>query len=357
MAEKFFLGAMTPSGFKTQLAEYVGGKKYFTYILKGGAGTGKSTLMKKIADSFEQGENVTRYYCSSDPDSLDAVVLHSSKAVVVDGTAPHVFDPVFPGVCQKIVNLGYYWNDELLKANKDKIIAASELNKSLMAEAASYNAALGKVCGDTFDCARQFTDKSKLEAFAQRFCKRLFGRKRGSRGRQSVRLLSVMTRYGYLTLSETLENYLDIYRLDDSYFAASDMFIRLVAKQAQEYGYDVKLSPCMLLGQEVWEHLLIDEIGVAIVSSSPLTKLECRNAEHINMLRFYDKAQMQPHKKRLKTDALLTGELSAAASGAMDRAKKVHDEIESFYIGAMDFDGIGRVCGNISAEIALRGKR
>lgn len=352
MAEKYFLGAMTPNGFSTQLGEYVNGKKFFTYILKGGAGTGKSSLMKKISDRFEQSENVSRFYCSSDPDSLDAVVLHSSKAVVVDGTAPHVFDPTFPGVYQKIVNLGYYWNDAMLKQNEQEIISASERNKSLMSSAANVSAALGKICADTLACAQEFTDTQKLQAFAQRFCKKLFGKKRGSRGNSSVRQLSALTRYGYMTFSETLENYLDRYLLCDGCFGASSMFIELVAKQAQALGYDVKLSPCLLLGQTVWEHLLIEEIGVAIVSSNPLTQLELRNAAKINMSRFYDKAKMLEYKKRLKTNYALIGELSALTSLRMDQAKQIHDQIESYYIGSMDFEGLDRVCENISSEIS-----
>lgn len=352
MAEKFFLGAMTPNGFSTQLGEYVNGKTYFTYILKGGAGTGKSSLMKKIADRFEQSENVSRFYCSSDPDSMDAVVLHSSKTVVIDGTAPHVFDPTFPGACQKIVNLGSYWDDAMLEQNTEGIISSSERNKSLMSSAASASAALGRICSDTLRCAQDFTDKTKLEAFAQRFCKKLFGKKRGSRGDRSIRQLSALTRYGYLTFAETLENYLDLYLLKDNCFAASDMFIELVAKQAQALGYDVKLSPCLLLGQTVWEHLLIDELGVAIISENPLTKLEIRNGASINMSRFYDKQKMCECKKVLKTNAALIDELSGIASERMDQAKQVHDVIESYYIGSMDFDGLNRVCENISTEIS-----
>ncbi len=354
MAEKFFLGGVTPNGFSTQLTELVNGKEYYTYILKGGAGTGKSSLMKKLADRFEQTQNVTRYYCSSDPDSLDAVVLHSSKVIVVDGTAPHVFDPKFAGVCQKIVNLGYYWNDSLLKANREKIIAASELNKSFMSGAANCNKALGNICTDTFSCAGEFINKQKLESFAARFCKKLFGKSRGNRGGQSIRQLSVMTRFGYMTLSETLENYLDIYLLDDSYFAASDMLINIAAKQAQSRGYDVKLSPCLLFGQTVFEHLLIDEIGVAFISANPLTRLTCKNAALINMSRFYDKAKILPHKKHLKANAALTSTLCAASCEMLDSAKRVHDDIESYYIKAMDFDAVDRVCENIAAQIQLK---
>ena len=47
-------------------------------------------------------------------------------------------------------------------------------------------------------------------------------------------------------------------------------------------------------------------------------------------------------------------ELSQTAGSAMNDAKAVHDELESYYIKAMDFDGISRVAENIAAEIIAR---
>ena len=45
------------------------------YILKGGPGTGKSTLMKEIgADFYDLGYDIEFIYCSSDPSSLDGVL-------------------------------------------------------------------------------------------------------------------------------------------------------------------------------------------------------------------------------------------------------------------------------------------
>ena len=49
MNNTFFLGSSGPSGFKTDFGKIINKPEYYTYILKGGPGTGKSTLMKKIA--------------------------------------------------------------------------------------------------------------------------------------------------------------------------------------------------------------------------------------------------------------------------------------------------------------------
>lgn len=87
----YFLGANTPQGFYSLSGQMLAPDKHKAiYILKGGAGCGKSTLMKKVGKEMEkQGEKAEYIYCSGDPDSLDALLLPGKKAAIVDGTAPH----------------------------------------------------------------------------------------------------------------------------------------------------------------------------------------------------------------------------------------------------------------------------
>ena len=60
------------------------------YILKGGPGCGKSSLMRRVAQAMEEkGASVEYIACSGDPDSLDAVVFPALNTAIVDGTAPH----------------------------------------------------------------------------------------------------------------------------------------------------------------------------------------------------------------------------------------------------------------------------
>lgn len=85
---KFFLGANTSRGFCSFFDELQCNDNWQTYILKGGPGTGKSSGLKRIAK--EVGTAETEYiYCSSDPKSLDAVILHNKEVSIADGTSPH----------------------------------------------------------------------------------------------------------------------------------------------------------------------------------------------------------------------------------------------------------------------------
>ena len=103
----FFLGANTPQGVVSrfdQLADWREGWR--EYVLKGGPGTGKSTLMGRVAQ-LAQGRcgRIELIHCSSDADSLDGVILHDLKAAIADGTAPHAIEPRFPGAFEQLVDL------------------------------------------------------------------------------------------------------------------------------------------------------------------------------------------------------------------------------------------------------------
>ena len=78
------------------------------FIIKGGPGTGKSTLMKKIKERYSSSASIITILCSSDPDSLDGILIKKNGVTIgiADGTAPHVIDAKYPGVIEEIVNLG-----------------------------------------------------------------------------------------------------------------------------------------------------------------------------------------------------------------------------------------------------------
>ena len=87
----FFLGANTPAGFYSlydQLLEPDAARR--VYLLKGGPGCGKSSLMRRAAQALESGGEPVEYIeCSGDPNSLDAVIFPRLRAAIVDATAPH----------------------------------------------------------------------------------------------------------------------------------------------------------------------------------------------------------------------------------------------------------------------------
>ena len=88
---QYFLGANSPTGFYSLYDHLLPPEEARAiYILKGGPGCGKSTLMRKIgAWAQETGLDTEYIVCSGDPDSLDAIILTTLSVALVDGTAPN----------------------------------------------------------------------------------------------------------------------------------------------------------------------------------------------------------------------------------------------------------------------------
>ncbi len=98
-------------------------------ILKGGPGTGKSTLMKRIGKFLaDKGLDMEYHWCSSDDNSLDGIVIGQHQIGIVDGTHPHVIDAAYPGAVDEILNLGQFWNRRQIRSSRDSI---RELTQSI----------------------------------------------------------------------------------------------------------------------------------------------------------------------------------------------------------------------------------
>lgn len=90
---KRLFGTNTPQGAVNVVPELIQSISS-VYYLKGRAGTGKSTFMRRIASACKNyGLDMERYYCSFDPKSIDMVYVPSLDVAIFDSTDPHEFFP------------------------------------------------------------------------------------------------------------------------------------------------------------------------------------------------------------------------------------------------------------------------
>ena len=124
----YFPGNNTPLGFFSYYKHILGQREANKIVcIKGGPGTGKSTFMNRIAEYFaSMDEDIDYLHCSADENSLDGIVLKDRRIAVIDGTSPHITDPVTPGAVDKIVNLGEFWDEDAIAVNKSEIIDLNE---------------------------------------------------------------------------------------------------------------------------------------------------------------------------------------------------------------------------------------
>ncbi|WP_203363446.1 hypothetical protein [Bacillus sp. REN10] len=132
-----FLGAATPRGavdFINNLTHDLNHR----YFIKGRPGSGKSTMMKKIAAAAEeQGYDIEVYHCGFDPNSVDMVIVRELDFAIFDSTAPHEYFPSKPS--DSIIDL----YEEIIEEGTDeknvaKINDVADQYSTLMKTATRY---------------------------------------------------------------------------------------------------------------------------------------------------------------------------------------------------------------------------
>ncbi len=87
-----FLGTATSKGAIDYIHVLAEGLQ--KYHLKGRAGSGKSTMLRKIAKAAEEkGFSYEIYRCGLDPGSVDMVIVRQLGFAIFDSTAPHEYHP------------------------------------------------------------------------------------------------------------------------------------------------------------------------------------------------------------------------------------------------------------------------
>ncbi len=347
-----FLGGSSPTGFRSHFGNMIADTDFHTYIIKGGPGTGKSSLMKRLADAFPDDRKEI-YHCSSDPDSLDAVVFTDRKVIFVDGTPPHVFEPEYPGAVQQIIDLGAYWDIGRLKNSKNEIISANSAYLQHHARCRRCITALSAVIGDTCQIGISALNKEKLDGFIYRTAKKLLPKRTdNAAGKIEFRQLSALTPQGYLT---NIPYDYTIYLLNDNLYAGAELFLRKFSDIAVSKGFRVSISVCTLYGNESFEHMLIPEIKTAFITADPINDITIAAKQPVNFKRFYDKSVISGKKMRLKFNASAAKDLRDEAVISLKNAKTDHDSLERLYIPAVDFDGVNRLCYDLISRIKSLG--
>lgn len=349
----FFLGASSPDGFVSAVNDIISDSDNTIFILKGTAGSGKSTLMKKIAAAFSDC-STDIFHCSADPFSLDAVYIADKKAFILDGTSPHCYDPKYPKAVDTIIDLGAFIDPSILRKEKKAVISLTDTYSTYHTRCRYCLCAISSILTDICSCASELINKNKLNSFIIRTVRRMIPRKNeySDKGRIVTRQLSAATMNGYSTYIP--EKY-SIYLLSDDNIAAASAFLASLTAYAQTKGYDCFVSTCLLSNDRYYEHVIIPELKLAFLTSSFFNDLEIESPKKvIRFNRFYSSDSSDNAvsiKKRIKFGKKAVNELLKEIFSELRSAKAIHDKIEDYYKSAVDFDSLNRTAYRLISEI------
>ena len=334
----FFLGANTPAGFVGFADElYSVADGWQVYLIKGGAGTGKSSLMKTIYRRLLplEGEAIL---CSSDPSSLDGLIYPTLKYAILDATAPHVLEPRCWGAVEQIVPLSWCVDETAMRPLAGEILAATAENREAHQHCCRYLRAASALLRENRRLGEAALDREKVARLAARIAKREFEGASGE-GRITHRFLSAVTPQGHLVLTETLQALCPrIYTIEDEQGAAARYLLAELEKHARAAGLDGYACPCPLSPDSGAEHLLFPSIGVGFTTSNAFHKADFPVYRRIHASRFCTgdaanaKRQLQSFNRRAAR------ELLQQACKMSAQAKSAHDCMEAYSIAAMDWE-------------------
>lgn len=345
---QFFLGGVSATGFRSRFSARLQAPDTYTYILKGGPGTGKSTLMKRLAAAFPD-EAVSLYSCASDPGSLDAVALEERGVIVVDGTAPHVMEAAYPLVSQEIRDLAVHLKKADLQAHAAEIRECFQENAQYHQRTRQYVQAIASLHHDMITIGSHALLCEKLSGFCERLQRRYLPKGSTAKGKLRFEQLSALTTEGYVT--KPLPDGYRVVLVRDPLFAASDFLLRRLAEEAISRGFSCSVSECFLQEEPLFEHLLIPELNLAFLGSTPCTHLALEPEATVNCLRFYDRERTALKKQRISFDGKACRSLMEEAAHTLQTALEVHDQLETYYIGVLDFTGLDAELETILSEI------
>ena len=351
---EYFLGANSPSGFTSLYHRMLEPERASRiYILKGGAGCGKSTLMRQVGEQARlAGEAVEYILCSGDPSSLDAVIFPRLRAAVVDGTAPHVVEPKYPGLVEQYVNLGACYDREGLSGFREAIFSCMRGYKGCYNRAYRFLRAAEELRED----ARAILVTPELEARLAKRARGILSREikpshTGEKGEITPRFLSAVTHRGQLCLYGTaLAQCPRVYLLTDDGWGLSHLLLTHLLSGAAERGWDVVACPDPMSPQRL-EHLLLPGLGLAFLTQKPGLPCPGSKERRLRLEHWTDPALVRQNRARLRFSKKMSAALVEEAVASLAQAKEMHDELEAIYNPWVDFRRVRETASLIAREL------
>lgn len=357
---KVFPGGNTSRGFHSFYDHILQPDADKIFVVKGGPGVGKSTFMRHIGTTLvEHGYDVEFHCCSSDNGSLDGICVPALEIAVIDGTAPHMVDPRNPGVVDEIIHLGDYWNEAGIRAHREPILRLNAELGRLFRRAYAYLAA-ARLFLDEVESYYQNGNALKVNALNQlalQLMDEIFGGRTGghlsARAPRVRRLFaSAITPDGPVHHLHTLVGALEhryIINGDDG--TGKTTLVARLLDAAVMRGYPVEAFHCALDPARV-DHLIIPALGVAVINGVEPHIYQAGPGDRIIDTNTFVAAEVMADFQGERQAAREMYRLSFdRAVGFLAQAKRVHDEMERYYVPNMNFGGIDARRAEVLARI------
>ncbi|MDD7718739.1 MAG: ATPase [Eubacteriaceae bacterium] len=357
----YFPGNNTPEGFFSYYDYIINQREANKKIcIKGGPGTGKSTFMKTVAHRLESiGKSIDYLHCSADPNSIDGIIIKEDSIAIVDGTSPHVIDPVTPGAVDNIINFGDFWVAEGFDDIKNEIINGSEECSHWYALAYNYLSAAKCIYKSLEKINDDCMEISEVYKIASDIIEREYRRYDISyrSGKTKKFFATAITCEGTISYVKTLLHNLEkIYLINVPEGYSNSSFMSIIKEGAVYRGFDAECFYCPMNPENKIEHIVIPELSLAFVTTNKWHDIEAWELDSPNIILIdlcdcRNGLKVEKNKGTVQQLSKIYSFLIGESIKTLKRAKEIHDIIESQYIPNMNFKKIDELVEKVIADI------
>lgn len=363
----YFPGNNTPLGFFSYYKHILGQREANKIVcIKGGPGTGKSTFMNRIAEYFaSMDEDIDYLHCSADENSLDGIVLKDRRIAVIDGTSPHITDPVTPGAVDKIVNLGEFWDEEAIAVNKSEIIDLNEetsrwyrIAYNCLSAAKSVYRSLEEIYNDASEDSEIY--KVVADIVGSEYGDLDISLKPGKRKKFFASAITGDGVVNYIT--SLLGDMKRVYMIDSPVGYSNSSFMEIVTEGAIYRGLDVEVYYCPMCPEEKIEHIVIPELKTAFVTMNRYHDIQPweipapdESGQEIILIDMEDYMNILNIGKNSELIQSLNEEYDILLNKSVKHlslARDTHLMVEKMYIPNMNFTQLSDMRDKLQAELA-----
>lgn len=358
--ESYFACANTGKGFANYFASNLQGLQKI-FLLKGGPGTGKSTLMKKVGSHFEQqGYDIELIYCSSDVESLDGVIVRSLGVAIVDATAPHVIEPTAPGALEEYINLGTAWDTMALKQHRDEILVINHSIKECYKKVYEVFALALKIHDEWEKIYIGEMDYHQMNELTKEVVTTLFEQKSREKDSKIMdRFFGGATYKGPLDFVEDItKNIRNRYLIKGRPGTGKSTMLKKIRNEAISRGIDVTVYHCGF-DPDSLDMLVFPELSVCIFDSTAPHEYDVSREEDIVIdvyARSITPGTDEKYAKGLSDIRQRYQQCITEGVSYLKKAKQLHDNLETFYIKATNFKVIDEITNNLIERIEQEAK-
>lgn len=330
---KYFASSNSREGFKSYFDNiYSPERLERIYIIKGGPGTGKSSIIKTVGEIFENTEKCEYFLCSSDPGSLDGLVINN-KIALIDGTSPHVVEAKYAGVIEKVIDTARGISNDI-KSDEKEIKRITQRKRKCFLGAYSCLKAYGEISDEQFNSMAEYVDHDKIDSAIKRFFKQNV--EPSQKYSEKIRLLSGVTPMGYYN-THSFEKECDTCALIVNARGEEDVILKKVKTLAKEYSLCTLVSYNPIMPSKI-NGIYLPESSLCVV---PYDKeyhgeIDYDKYKIINFERFI-KVTDDKVKSKQKFLEKCSASLLDEATKRLKEAYDEHQALEALYKKHMDY--------------------